>query len=66
MTDYVELQKRCQRGCASLDNANNLLADCYGAIGELVAKLECSQGDLRQALQIIEKSRMIDPCSSST
>lgn len=38
MTDYAELQKRCQRGAANLNDANNLLAECYAAIGELAAK----------------------------
>jgi len=66
MTDYAELQKRCQRGCVALSNANNLLAECHAAIGQLNAKRECAKGDLRQALQIIEKARMIEPCSSST
>lgn len=66
MTDYAELQKRCQRGCVALSNANNLLAECHAAIGQLTAKLECSQGDLREAMRIIEKARMIDSCSSST
>ena len=46
MTDYAELQKRCQRGCVALSNANNLLAECYGAIGELSAKLVTMQREL--------------------
>lgn len=66
MTDYAELQKRCQRGCVALSNANNLLAECHAAIGQLTAQLECAKGDLRQALQIIEKNRMIEPCTSTT
>lgn len=59
MTDYAELQKRCQRGCVALSNANNLLAECHAAIGQLTALLECSQGDLRQAMKIIEASKVL-------
>ena len=44
--DYAELQKRCQRGCVALSNANNLLAECYAAIGELSAKLATMQKEL--------------------
>jgi hypothetical protein len=57
MTDYTELQRRCQRGCVELSNANNLLAECRAAIGQLTALLECAQGDLRQALKIIEAAQ---------
>lgn len=35
MTDYSELQKRCQRGATNLNDANNLLAECYGVLGKL-------------------------------
>lgn len=35
MTDYSELQKRCQRGATNLNDANNLLAECYGMLGKL-------------------------------
>lgn len=66
MTDYAELQKRCQRGCVALNNANNLLAECHAAIGQLTAQLECAKGDLQQALKIIEAARMIEPCTSMT
>lgn len=38
MTDYEELQKRCQRGATNLNDANNLLADCYGMLGKLGAE----------------------------
>lgn len=40
MTDYTKLQSRCQRGEPSLAGANNLLAECYGALGELMAENE--------------------------
>lgn len=46
MSDYGELQKRCQRGAANLADANNLLAECYGAIGALTSEV----GTLRKAL----------------
>ena len=39
--DEVErLQKRCQIGCRNLNDANNLLAECYGAIGALLEEIE--------------------------
>lgn len=40
MTDYSKLQSRCQRGEASLAGANNLLAECYGALGKLMDENE--------------------------
>lgn len=40
MTDYNELQKRCQRGATNLNDANNLLAECYGMLGKLGAEIE--------------------------
>ena len=39
------LQKRCQIGCRNLDDANNLLAQCYGALGALWCEIE----ELRKA-----------------
>lgn len=49
MTDYTELMKKCQRGASNLNDANNLLADCYGSLGALIAENE----RLIQALQSI-------------
>jgi hypothetical protein len=46
MVDYVALQKRCQRGTTNLNDANNLLAECYGAIGELSARIITLQKEL--------------------
>jgi hypothetical protein len=40
MTNYTKLQSRCQRGEASLAGANNLLAECHGALGKLMAENE--------------------------
>lgn len=40
MTDYKKLQARCQRGETSLNAANNLLAELYGAMGALIAENE--------------------------
>lgn len=40
MTDYEDLQKRCQRGATNLNDANNLLAECYGVVGELGAQAD--------------------------
>lgn len=40
MTDYENLQARCQRGEPSLSAANNLLAECRAAIGRLLAENE--------------------------
>ncbi|BBI47354.1 hypothetical protein [Pseudomonas phage HU1] len=38
MSDYINLQSRCQRGDASLSGANNLLAECHAALGKLIAE----------------------------
>lgn len=38
MTDHEDLMKRCQRGATNLNDANNLLADCYGMLGKLGAE----------------------------
>jgi hypothetical protein len=35
-----KLMKKCQLGCHRLDDANNLLAQCYGQIGRLVDYIE--------------------------
>lgn len=40
MIDYKKLQERCQRGESSLNAANNLLAELYGAMGALIAENE--------------------------
>lgn len=40
MSDYEDLQKRCQRGATNLNDANNLLAECYGMLGKLGADLD--------------------------
>lgn len=38
MSDYAKLQSRCQRGEASLFDANNLLAKCHASLGRLIAE----------------------------
>lgn len=45
MTDYEDLQKRCQRGATNLNDVNNLLAECYGVMGELRAENEAMRRD---------------------
>lgn len=35
MSDYEDLMKRCQRGATNINDANNLLAECYGMMGKL-------------------------------
>lgn len=39
MTDYEDLMKRCQRGATNLNDANNLLADCYGTLDAMAAEI---------------------------
>ncbi|RVD77074.1 hypothetical protein [Pseudomonas koreensis] len=52
MTDYEDLQKRCQRGATNLKDANNLLAECYGVLGKLgVALAECTASLEGEVLQ---------------
>lgn len=45
MTDHEDLMKRCQRGATNLNDANNLLADCYGMLGKLGAENEALRKD---------------------
>ena len=35
-----KIMKECQAGKATLDGANNLLAQCYGVIGRLIDDIE--------------------------
>ena len=52
MTNYEDLQKRCQRGATNLNDANNLLAECYGVLGKLgVALAECTASLEGEVLQ---------------
>ncbi|WJV25891.1 MULTISPECIES: hypothetical protein [Pseudomonas] len=46
MTDYSELQTRCQRGEASLAGASNLLAECHAALGRMIAENARLHADL--------------------
>lgn len=39
MTEHENLMKRCQRGATNLNDANNLLAECYGMLGKLGAEI---------------------------
>ncbi|WP_443700333.1 hypothetical protein [Pseudomonas sp.] len=59
MSDYTNLQSRCQRGEASLAGANNLLAECHAALGQLMAENErlktlrsVTERDLAQELEV--------------
>lgn len=57
MTDaQVEaLMKACQRGEVKLDAANNLLADCYGALGRLLLENQALHKQVK-VLQSAENS----------
>lgn len=59
MTDYTNLQSRCQRGESSLTGANNLLAECHAALGQLFGeterlKAEVARSTEREILQLAE------------
>ena len=54
MTDYTNLQSRCQRGEASLSGANNLLAECHAELGKLIAESERLKSDLRESNDLVE------------
>jgi hypothetical protein len=51
MTDYTNLQTRCQRGEATLADANNLLAECHAALGRVIAE----NAGLRTGYQAYER-----------
>jgi hypothetical protein len=61
MTDYEDLQKRCQRGATNLNDANNLLAECYGVLGKLGAENEAlrreREGKVLCELELFETLR---------
>lgn len=40
MSDYSKLQACCQRGESSLAGANNLLAECHAALGQLTIEID--------------------------
>ena len=40
MRTNEQLMKACQIGCNNLNDANNLLAECYGRIGRLTEENE--------------------------
>jgi len=58
MTDYAELQKRCQRGASNINDANNLLAECYGMLGKLGAENNALRTGLGEAKYRIEQGRI--------
>ena len=49
ITNVQGLMKACQRGVAgkgaAIDEANNLLAECYGLLGKLAAENEALRKD---------------------
>lgn len=52
MTEHENLMKRCQRGATNLNDANNLLAECYGMLGkvEVAGSGEVPRATCRQRL----------------
>ncbi len=54
-----KLMKRCQTGCYKIDDANDLLSECYGHIGWL-------SNELRKAQGVITLGRMIEKKQSET
>ncbi|MGY2441387.1 hypothetical protein [Pseudomonas sp. SDO52101_S400] len=56
MTDHEDLMKRCQRGATNLNDANNLLAECYGKLGKLGAENEA----LRKEVLELEAQRIYE------
>ena len=56
MSDVAELMKRCQRGVGgrnALDEAHDIMAECYGTLGRLESErdaLEAERDALRQQL----------------
>lgn len=47
------LMKMCQRGEATLDAANNLLADCYGTLGKLLIERKA----LHKQVKVLQAER---------
>ncbi|MBI6948557.1 hypothetical protein [Pseudomonas koreensis] len=67
MSDYEDLQKRCQRGATNLNDANNLLAECYGMLGKLGAENEVLRKDAADVSWMVEqRDRMRDSIEDLT
>lgn len=49
MRTNEQIMKACQIGCNNLNDANNLLAECYGRIGRLSEENERLRGIERAA-----------------
>lgn len=59
MTDYSALMGKLQRGSPSINEANDLLAEAYGAIGKLETENEVLRKDAER-YQLI-RSKYFDP-----
>lgn len=61
MSDVAELMKRCQRGVGgrnALDEAHDIMAECYGTLGRLEAERDALRQQLAERDAEIERLRM--------
>lgn len=61
MKTNEQLMKACQIGCNNLNNANDLLVECYGRIGKLANENERLKADAER-LDWISRQYLDDLC----
>jgi hypothetical protein len=54
-----QLMKACQIGCNNLNDANNLLAECYGRIGKLASENERLRENAKIISELEQLARMV-------
>lgn len=57
MKTNEQLMKACQIGCNNLNDANNLLAECYGRIGKLITEHAWAIGEAKRLTEENERLR---------
>ena len=61
MSDVAELMKRCQRGVGgrnALDEAHDIMAECYGTLGRLESERDALRQQLAERDAQIERMQM--------
>lgn len=62
MSDVAELMKRCQRGvggCNALDEAHDIMAECYGTLGRLESELAALEAECERLADELDRKSVI-------